>query len=115
VVPAGQVLALLLLIVSPRALFAPTQNVTQAQDSKRPKTPKNIVRAEPIRIPAGEKQGPAPSLTRQDAVAEDLDAGLGRSAGILSLPRTAFTQLSKPDYLKSDSPGTPHLPFSPPA
>ncbi|HVR83691.1 MAG TPA: hypothetical protein VMU54_05220 [Planctomycetota bacterium] len=112
---AGQLLALLLLLVSPRALFAPTENVSKAQDSKRPKTPKNIVRAEPIRVPADEKQGQTPSLTREDTVAGYLDAGLGRSARIPSLPRAAFTQLSKPEYLKSDSPGTPHIPLSPPA
>jgi hypothetical protein len=96
-------------------LFAPRELVSKAQDSNRPKTPKNIVRAEPVRIPAAEKQGQIPNVTRQDAVAEDLDQGLGRSTRTQALPRKAFAELTKPDYLKSDSPGTPHIPLSPPA
>ena len=110
----GQALVLVLLLVSPRALFAPTQNVTKAQDSKRPKTPKNVVRAEPVRIPTAEKQGQTPILARPGSVAKDLGSELARSARI-ALPRKAFTQLTKPEYLKSDSPGSPHIPLSPPA
>jgi hypothetical protein len=112
---AGQGLALLLLIVSPRALFAPAEIISNAQDSNRPKTPKNVVRAEPIRIPAAEKQGQTFNVTHPEAVAEALDAGLGRSARIQALPGRAFTQLTRPDYLRSDAPGTPHVPLSPPA
>lgn len=111
---AGQALAVVLLLVSPRALFAPTESVTKAQDSKRPKTPKNVVRAEPVRIPTAEKQGQAPTLARLDSVAKGLESGLARSSRI-TLPRKAFTQLTKPEYLKSDSPGSPQIPLSPPA
>lgn len=112
---AGQALALLLLLVSPRALFAPTENVTKAQDSKRPKTPKNVVRAEPVRIPDAQKQGQVPTLARLDSVAKDLESELARSARTRALPRKAFTRLTQPDYLKSDSPGSPPIPLAPPA
>ncbi len=113
---AGKLLALLLLIISPRALFTSPLSITKAEESKRPKAPKNVVRAEPIRISAAdEKHGHVPNLTRHDAVAEDFDTGLGRSARIQFLPRKAFAELTKPDYLKSDSPGSPHIPLSPPA
>jgi len=107
---AGKALVLILLIVSPRALFAPTTTVTKAQDSKRPKSPRNVVRAEPIRIPAAEKQDQGPTLISGEVAAESAP-----SARIPSLPRKAFTQLTKPEYLKSDSSGTPSLALSPPA
>jgi hypothetical protein len=106
----GQLLALILLVASNRALFAPTAAVTKAQDSKRPKTPKNVVRAEPVRVPAAEKQGQDPTLPRLDTVAMDVDT----ASSSTPLPRKAFTQLTKPEYLKSDSPGSPQIPLSPP-
>jgi len=112
---AGQALALLLLLVSPRSLLAPADTTTKAQDSKRPKTPKNVVRAEPVRIPGVEKQGHPAAPTPSDAVAKGFEAGVRRSSRIQSLPRKAFTQLTRPDYLRSDSPGNPQIPLSPPA
>ena len=108
---AGQLLTLILLVASNRALFAPTEVVHKSQDSKRPKTPKNVVRAEPVRVTAAEKQGQATSLARFDTFAPDLETGTTR---IQSLPRKAYTQLTRPDYLKNDSPGNPHIPLSPP-
>ncbi len=107
----AQLLALVLLAVSPRAAFKPIEIVHKSKDSKRPKTPKNVVRAEPVRIPAAEKQGLGPSLGRVDAVALDFETSTSR---IQTLPRKGFTQLTKPDYLRSDSPGIPHIPLSPP-
>jgi hypothetical protein len=106
----GKALVLVLLLVSPRALLAPKVVVHKAQDSKRPKAPRNVVRAEPVRIPAAEKQdqGPAPDSGHADAE-------FTPSPRIQALPRKAFTQLTKPDYLKCDSPGTPSLALSPPA
>jgi hypothetical protein len=108
---AGQLLVLILVVSSNRALFAPAAAVTKAQDSKRPKTPKNVVPAEPVRVPMAEKQGQDPTLARLDAVAADLVTSTSRTQ---TLPSKAFTQLTKPDYLKSDSPGSPHIPLSPP-
>jgi len=106
----GKGLVLLLLILSPRALFAPKTEVSKAQESKRPKAPRNVVRAEPIRVPAAEKQDQSPAPVSGDVAAESAP-----SARLASLPRKAYTQLTKPDYLKCDSPGTPSLALSPPA
>ena len=107
---AGKALVLVLLLISPRALLAPKVAVSKAQESKRPKAPKNVVRAEPVRIPTVEKQdqGPAP-------ISADTAPVSPRSPRIPSLPRKAFTQLTKPEYLKGDSPGSPSLALSPPA
>ena len=107
---AGKALVLVLLLVSPRALLAPRIAVSKAQESKRPKAPRNVVRAEPIRIPAVEKQDHSPAPTSGDVAAESAP-----SLRIPSLPRKAFTQLTKPEYLKGDSPGSPSLALSPPA
>jgi len=112
---AGQALVVLLLLVSPRAMFKPVTIVHKSQDSKRPKTPKNVVRAEPVRIPAAEKQPLGPSPARLDAAAENVLAGLARSSRRQALPRQAFTQLTKPEYLKSYSAGLFKIPLSPPA
>ena len=109
----AKVLALVLLAVSPRALLAPTAVVNKSQESKRPKSPKNVVRAEPIRIPGVEKQGQSPSLP--GTTAQGLATELVRSSQIQALPRKAFTQLTKPDYLKSYSAGIPPIPLGPPA
>jgi hypothetical protein len=111
----AKLLAFILLALSPRALLAPSAAVSRAQESKRPKSPKNIVRADPIRIPGVEKQGQAPNLAHPHAAAQGLDGGLVRSSQIQALPRKAFTQLTKPDYLKSYSAGIPPIPLAPPA
>ena len=110
----AQLLAFVLLAVSPRALIAPAGFVHKSQESKRPKAPKNVVRAEPVRIPSAEKQKLDPKLPRLDAGAQDLEAGL-RSFRSPELPREAFTQITKPDYLKFFSSGIPPGSLAPPA
>ena len=107
----AKVLVVVLLLVSPRALFKPVDIVHKSKDSKRPKTPKNVVRAEPLRIPAAEKQGHSP--TPIDATV-DVPAPTW-SVAVQSLPRKAFTQLTKPEYLKSHTSGLPPIPLAPPA
>ncbi|MBV8881165.1 MAG: hypothetical protein JO332_14465 [Planctomycetaceae bacterium] len=111
---AGRALALVLLLVSPRALYSPAEPVHKSQDSKRPKTPKNIVRAEPVRVPAAARQGQGPGLEGSHASAEELTYGPARGSAVLPLPRDAFTQLTRPEYLKSFSAGIPSHPLSPP-
>ena len=108
----AQLLAFVVLAVSPRALLKPVEIVNKAKESKRPKAPKNVVRAEPVRIPGAEKQGHGPKLPRLDAGTQDLEASL-QSARIPELPRKAFTQITKPDYLKFSS-GIPPTSLAPP-
>jgi hypothetical protein len=108
----GKLLVLVLLLVSPRALLKPVEIVHKSQDSKRPKTPKNIVRAEPTRIPtADEKQGhsPSPAGAAETAAAFDADC-----SAVQVLPRKAYRELTKPDYLKTYLAASPHSPHSPP-
>lgn len=107
----GKLLVLIVLLVSPRAILQPAQIVHKSQDSKRPKAPKNVVRAEPVRVPTAEKQSPTP--TRPHAVAEELDAGLSGMARIQELPRRTLTQLTRPEYLQNHF--AAHGPHSPPA
>ena len=109
----AQLLAFVVLAVSPRALLTPTEIVHKSKESKRPKAPKNVVRAEPIRIPGAEKQGQGPKLPRLDAGTQDVDASL-QSARVPELPRKAFTQITKPDYLKFFSSGIPPTSLAPP-
>jgi hypothetical protein len=109
----AKVLVLVLLAISPRALLEPNSIVNKSQESKRPKSPRNVVRAEPVRIPGMEKQGQSPNLS--GATPEGYAAGLVRSARIQTLPPRALTQLTKPDYLKSFSAGIPPIPLGPPA
>lgn len=109
---AGKVLALVLLAVSPRALLSPTAIVHKSQESKRPKSPKNVVQAEPVRVPAADKQHLRSDVTHREAISEGLDY---RSSWIQALPHEAFIQLSKPEYLKCSSPGSSIIPLPPPA
>jgi len=109
----AKLLVLVLVLVSPRALFKPTTIVHKSQDSKRPKTPKHVVRAEPTRVPMADKQGHSPSPAPM-AVSPDLDRGFILDS-VPPLPHKAYTQLTKPDYLKSYLQAHPHSPHSPPA
>jgi hypothetical protein len=112
---AAKLLVLVLLAMSARPLLAPAEAVHKSEDSKRPKSPQKVVRAEPVRIPSDEKQGQRPSLPRPAAEAESLSGGLAWSVQFQALPVKAFTQLTKPDYLKTGSAGLPPTPLAPPA
>ena len=111
---AAKLLVLVLLAVSPRALFTPKTAYTKASDSKRPKAPKNVVRAEPLRISTIEKQTPESTPGHPGSTAARVDAGIPRASLIRALPNKAFTQLSKPDYLDPSGSGGPPPPFAPP-
>jgi hypothetical protein len=108
----GKLLVLVLLLVSPRALLKPTEIIHKSQDSKRPKTPKNVVRAEPTRIPTADKQGHTPTPPGPAAIMTDFDAVF---SAVQILPRKAYRELTKPDYLKTYLAASPHSPHSPPA
>lgn len=107
---AAKVLVLVLLAVSPRALLSPKTSYTKATDSKRPKAPKNVVRAEPLQVSALEKQSPESTPAHLGSSA----AGIPRAALISALPQHAFTQLTKPEYLNPSGSGGPPPPFAPP-
>lgn len=112
---AAQVLVLAVLAASARAMLSPTEIVHKSAESKRPKLSKNIVRAEPLRVGAEEKQPQGAKTPRPDANAVELERGLGRSAAIPELPREAYSELTKPDYLRSFFQGILSIPHGPPA
>lgn len=112
---AGKALVLVLLLVSPRAAYAPKEIVHRSKDSKRPKVPKNVVRAEPVRVPVADRQTLGPGLGHGDAAVDRHEAEFAAHPRTEPLPRKAFTQLTKPDYLKSHSPGTRPPLHAPPA
>jgi hypothetical protein len=111
----AKLLVLVLLAVSPRALLSPVEPVHKSEDSKRPKSPKNVVRAEPVRIPAEQKQKQGPGLFPPEGVADSLPVGLAWSVHSRAIPVKAFTQLTLPDYLKTGTPESPSHPLAPPA
>ena len=110
----AKVLVLVLLAVSPRALFAPTTSFTKATDSKRPKAPKKALRAEPLQISSLEKQHQDSGSGHPGSTAASIDRGPLRASGVRALPNHAFTQLTRPDYLNPSGSGGPPPPFAPP-
>ncbi|HZE99334.1 MAG TPA: hypothetical protein VE981_20185 [Planctomycetota bacterium] len=108
-------LLLALVLVSPRALLQPVEIVHKSQDSNRPKIPKNVLRAEPVRVPTAEKQGNGPGLSGSDPVSEGWFAGFSGLTPLQAVRARAFTQLTKPEYLKCFASGAPPVPLAPPA
>ncbi len=114
-IPVAALLVVVIIAISPRSLLAPTLSFSQAQESKRPKTPKNIVRTDPAAARAGERSrsGPRPG---PDASAVRQTAGLPvRPALASGLPDRAFLQITLPGYLKLFDGSPPGNRLAPPA
>lgn len=111
----GWLLILVILAVSNRSILAPTQVVTQSQESKRPKMPKNVVRAESNHASnidrAIKALRPAPSTPAPHEL-HDLRA---RTALAPQVPVEAILELTKPDYLKVADGSPPRSLLAPPA
>jgi len=113
-IPLAAVLALVLLAVSPRSLLAPALSFNRAQESKRPKAPKNIVRTDPSHASNSERpgKGPRPSPSRATPhESHDLQARVtfgGRIAARATGDRT------QPPYLKPGDGSPPHASLAPP-
>lgn len=113
-IPVAALVAVVMIAISSRALLAPALSFNQALESKRPKTPKNVVRADSTHTANSERPGkaPKPSPTTETAV-----PGLGlpyRSAFASEGPLKAFRELTKPDYLKLFEGPSPGIPLAPP-
>jgi hypothetical protein len=109
------VLVIALLATSPRALLAPTATFNRSMESKRPKVPKNVVRSDPVQISDLEKAGQSPPPPRREASPQITDGWLLGASSIQALPRAAFTQLTKPDYLQLYAALLPQNHLDPPA
>jgi hypothetical protein len=111
----ARLVVVVLLAVSPRALLAPTLSYNRAAESKRPKSPKNIVRTNSVRIANAEKQGKEPRAPREGFLLPALHHGPLQVLRACGLPPVAFTQLTKPDYLQTFWSALPQSQSSPPA
>jgi hypothetical protein len=108
-------LAAVLLATSPRSLLAPARSFDRASESKRPKTPKNVVRADSHHIANSERPGKGPrSSPTQETPQQSHDVQV-RLAFASSALTKVFQELSKPDYLKSYAASPPGNQLAPPA
>lgn len=96
----AKVLTIVLLAVSPRALLAPTTSFNRALESKRPKVPKNVVRADPLQVSNLEEQGVSPPPSKSETSPQVMAGWFPQSPVVLPQLVRAHDQLSKPDYLK---------------
>jgi len=109
-VAIAAVLALVILAISPRSLLAPQHSFDRAAESKRPKAPKNVVRADSNHASNSERPGkaPRPSPSRE-TLQESHDVRV-RIAFASSAFTRAFQELTKPDYLKTSDASPPLAP-----
>jgi len=112
-IPMAALLAVVIVAISPRSLLAPALSFSQAQESKRPKTPKNIVRTDPANARVGQRSAAFPT-PGSDARAREA-AGLPVRPTLASgLPENAFRQITLPDYLKLFTGSPPGNRLAPP-
>src|SRR5579859_6183548 len=106
-IPIAGLMVILLLATSSRSLLAPARSFDRASESKRPKTPKNVVRANSPHVSNSERpgKGPRPSPT-QDTPQQSHDVQVRTAFASPALSK-AFQELTKPDYLKSYSESPP--------
>jgi hypothetical protein len=93
-------LVVVILVVSNRSIVAPTQAVTRSQESKRPKMPKNIVRAESSHTANIDRISKLPRPAPSVAGPHDSHDLQVRTTLAPQVPADAFHELTKPDYLK---------------
>jgi|SRR5579862_1056885 len=114
-IPVAALLAVVIVAISPRSLLAPALSFSQAQESKRPKTPKNIVRTDPANAQADERSGKqAKSGSAARAVHQTAGLPVRPTLGS-GVPENAFRQITCPDYLKLFSGSPPGNRLAPPA
>ncbi|HVR86245.1 MAG TPA: hypothetical protein VMU54_18125, partial [Planctomycetota bacterium] len=94
--------------------LAPARSFDRVSESKRPKTPKNILRADSHHVANSERpgKGPRPNPTQETfQQSHDLQARIAFASPTLT---QAFQELTKPDYLKSYSASPPGNRLAPP-
>jgi hypothetical protein len=97
--PIALLVAIVLLAISPRAMLGPAFSFNRAQESKRPKSPKNIVRSESYHASNAERLGRQAKADHADLSPHTLHDLQVRIALTPSVPSSALRQLTKPDYL----------------
>jgi len=112
--PVALGVAIVLLAISPRALLAPSLSFNRAQESKRPKTPKNIVRGQATHASNADRSNRLAKIDHPDLspqVSHDLQV---RIALAPSIPDRALKELTKPEYLKLFTGSPPQAGLAPP-
>jgi hypothetical protein len=112
--PVAFVVAIVLLAISPRALLAPALSFNRAQESKRPKTPKNIVRADCSHTSNAERSNRLAKADHPEVSPEESHDLKVRIALASTVPGAAFRELTKPAYLKLFSGSPPQAGLAPP-
>ena len=114
-IPVAALVALVVLAISPRSLLAPSRSFDRASESKRPKAPKNVVRADSHSGSNSERPGKAPRSTPGQETSQESHDVQVRIAFASPIPTKAFEALTKPDYLKSYLASRPGNRLAPPA
>jgi len=114
-IPVAALLALVLFAISPRSLLAPTHSFDRAAESRRPKAPKNVVRADSNHASNSERPGKAPRPSPDRETPQESHDVQVRIAFASPVPTKAFQELTKPDYLKSYFASPPGSRLAPPA
>jgi hypothetical protein len=114
-IPVAALLAVVLLAITSRSLLAPALSFNRASESKRPKMPKNIVRADSHHVSNGERPGKAPKSGPGQETSQASHDVQVRIVFASPVPTRAFQALTKPDYLKPYGAPPPGSPLAPPA
>jgi hypothetical protein len=114
-IPMAAVLVVVILAISPRSLLAPALSFNQAQESKRPKTPKNIVRTTPGHSANSERAGKEPRPEPGTESLQETHDLQVRASVAAAIPGKAFQELTKPEYLRPFSGSPPGNRLAPPA
>jgi hypothetical protein len=114
-IPVAALLAVVIVAICPRSLLAPSLSFNQAQESKRPKTPKNIVRMDSADARAAQRSWKFPKTGPAAETASETAGLTVRPTLASGVPDRAFSQISLPEYLKLFSGSPPGNRLSPPA
>jgi hypothetical protein len=112
----ARAMVVLLFAVSPRTLIGPSNLLSRQQESKRPKTPKHILRADRLEVSRTERaaKGPGSEAARAEILLGRAEVALPSARIDPEIPLRAAAELSKPGYLKPYDGVPPESHSSPP-
>jgi len=112
----AKAMVVLLFAVSPRTLIGPTHLLSREQESKRPKTPKHILRADRVQVSRREHaaKGPGAGPARAEILLALAEGALRSGQPAPEIPLRAASELSKPGYLRPYEGSPPETHASPP-
>jgi hypothetical protein len=98
----AKAMVVLLFAVSPRTLIGPSNLLSREQESKRPKTPKHILRADRLQVSRSDRatRGPGSRSARAEILQCPSEGALLGVRPASEMPLRAAAELSKPGYLR---------------